>query len=195
MKTDNNASALAAKVRLRLNVLAELNPARVLDCFCGAGEMYRQAWAQAAEYAGCDERPWSPADPVSRFVVDNRRLLRALDLQRFNVFDLDAYGSPWEQMMIIADRRRWAPGERGAVVLTDGSALRLKFGDIVPTPALRELLGAEGAQPGAASAALLLDRAESAWLRRAGVRLVRSWRATRKGGTEMRYSALVIEGL
>ena len=195
MKTDNNPSALAAKVKLRLNVLAELNPARVLDCFCGTGQMFDNAWRQAASYTGCDERPWSPADPVSRFVVDNRRLLRALDLQRFNVFDLDAYGSPWEQMMIIADRRRWAPGERGAVVLTDGSALRLKFGDIVPTPALRELLGAEGAQPGAASAALLLDRAESAWLRRAGVRLVRSWRATRKGGTEMRYSALVIEGL
>ncbi len=195
MKTDNNPSALAAKVKLRLNVLAELNPARVLDCFCGTGQMFDNAWRQAASYTGCDERPWSPADPVSRFVVDNRRLLRAVDLQAFNVFDLDAYGSPWEQMMIIADRRRWGSGERGAVVLTDGSSLKLRFGEELPR-VFQAMLGESGGGiPAVSAATLVMERLEAAWLQRAGVRLVKAWRAAGRGTSGMRYSALVIEGV
>lgn len=38
---------------------------------------------------------------------DNRRLLRSLDLSRFDLIDLDDYGIPAEQLAIVAER---APG-------------------------------------------------------------------------------------
>jgi hypothetical protein len=44
------------------------------------------------------------------FCADNTRVLRAIDLSRFSIFDFDAYGSPWVQAVILADRRRVARG-------------------------------------------------------------------------------------
>lgn len=84
-KTDNHPAARAAKVDLRERVLAEVGAgrARVFDAFCGAGEMHEAVWSRASAYAGCDSRPWDPRDPP-RFVADNRRLLRCLDLAQFS---------------------------------------------------------------------------------------------------------------
>jgi hypothetical protein len=89
--------------------------------------MWSAVWKRASDYVGVDEvyKPW---DPRRRFVGDNRIVMRAVDLQPFNVFDLDAFGDPWEQLVILAARRKWAPGERGAVLLTwRDSHTRWKF--------------------------------------------------------------------
>lgn len=127
---DNHSEGHAAKVELRRLVLDQLGAERchVLDLFAGQGTMYRAVWREAGSYTGCDERWFS--DERLAFVADNRRLLRCLDLAPFTVFDLDAYGSPWEQATIIAARRRMAPSEQLGIVWTDGASTRAKLGRI-----------------------------------------------------------------
>jgi hypothetical protein len=192
-KIDNSPQAQEAKLDLRRRVLQEIHQARVFDAFCGRGEMYRGVWKDAALYVGCDERPWHREDPP-RFVADNLRLMRAIDLGRFNVFDLDAYGSPWEQAVILAARRRWAPGERGALVLTDGSAFALGYTHI--PPGMRELAGLKGRDGPSTKSHVgdLMDMARRGWARRASVTIVKIWQAQGQSKAEVVYSALVFEG-
>lgn len=109
-KTDNNPHAIKAKAELRQRVLDAVGkPAGVFDAFAGSGQMFSAVWHQAEHYVGCDLK-WI-RDGRLMFAGDNRRVLRAVDLAPFRVVDLDSYGSPWEQAIIVADRRRVAPGE------------------------------------------------------------------------------------
>ena len=129
-KTDNHPARANAKVALRRRVLAAIgeDQARVFDAFAGSGSMHRAVWNRAAEYTGCDVRRFGGTRRA--FVADNMRVLRAVDLAAFNVFDLDAYGSPWKQATIIAARRELQPGERIGLVFTDGAPMRARLGAI-----------------------------------------------------------------
>lgn len=125
VKTNNSASGYRAKVELRRQVGEAIgfDRLRVLDLYAGNGEMYRGIWCEAAHYVGCDLE-WFRDDRLA-YVVDNRRLLRAIDLMEFNAFDFDAHGSPWEQIYIFA-RRHGRLSERIGLVITEGSSLKLR---------------------------------------------------------------------
>lgn len=194
-KTDNHPAARAAKVELRRHVLDEIGAsnAHVLDCFCGTGEMYRNVWNAAASYAGIDMRPWDPCHPP-RFVANNLRVLRALNLHAFNVFDLDAYGSPWEQVLVLCARRKWAKGERGGLLLTDGSSLNLRWGGIPHAMAeIANLKGAKGV-PSTAGVPELQGMALLGFVRRAAVQVKRIWQAEGRSNSNVIYTGLVFEG-
>lgn len=194
-RADKSPEALHAKIDLREHVLAEVPEARVLDLYCGAErQMYEGAWKQAASWVGCDARPWVKGEPA-RFVCDNRLLLRAIDLSAYNVFDFDAYGSPWDAMLILAARRRWTPGERGAVVMTD--ATKATAGGM--PQAVEQLVGMERIQPGVQLAQDLQGLLWRAWTVKAGVQPVRMWiaqgrRASKRGRSGELYTAVVFEG-
>ena len=190
---DNHPAAKQAKIDLRLQMLAAVQPANVLDCFCGTGEMYRGAWHRAARYAGCDERPWDRSHPP-RFVADNRRLMRAIDLQCYNVFDFDSYGSPWDQFEILAARRRWAPGEQGAVVFTDGSSLKLRWGSMPAS--LARFLGvpSSGGVPSTAGESDFRMIALTNWALSSGVKISRMWQARGVGQARVVYGAVIFAG-
>lgn len=204
-KVDNNPGAMVAKVELREHVLKEMGAeqAHVFDAYCGTGEMYRAVWSRAASYVGCDGRQWRKTDPP-RFVADNRRLMRAIDLSRFNVFDFDAYGSPWEQMVVLAARRKWAQDERGAVILTDGTGLKLGFGQV--PHAMIELTGVTSVPPGVQYARDLQAQALKKWTERCKVEPLRIWVAeapigrpasksrTGTGGNAVIYTGMVFTG-
>jgi hypothetical protein len=185
---------LSAKVQMRERILEEIAPARVLDLFCGHRELWRQVWNRAAEYAGCDASPWALGE-APRYACDNRRLLRCLDLQRFNVFDLDAFGSPWEQLILVAARRKWSKGERGAVAITDGSTLKTRWGDL--PFAMRDLCGLSGAKIAATMVGSedLRRLAVAGFVRRAGVRLTRQWEAIGPQPARLYYAALCFVGI
>ncbi len=94
-KRDNAPANTRAKIALRNTVRSALGgPAscRVFDAFAGEGHMHREVWSACADYVGCDRRFFLHG-PYA-YAADNRLVLRTLDLQRFNLFDLDAYGSP-----------------------------------------------------------------------------------------------------
>jgi hypothetical protein len=197
-KCDNASAAHAAKIQLRRNVLGCVSNASVLDCFCGHGEMWRGAWVDAAAYVGCDQRPVQPQDPP-RFWCDNLMLLRSLDLRQFNVFDLDAYGSPWSQMIVIAARRLWKPGELGAVVITDGSNMHSRYGG--RCAGLQDLLGvsSSGGPTGLQAAIMASRRALRNWTKRSRVQVRKTWQARGNGSglgqQVMVYTAIAFEGL
>lgn len=191
--TNNNPAALRAKVEIRALVLDQIGKERaaVFDAFAGNGAMYDRVWQRASHYTGCD-LVWY-RDARHAFVADNRRVMRSIDLTAFNIFDLDAYGSPWEQVCILADRRPLAPGEQLGLLLTEGTGFNLKLGGM--PLALRTLAGIRKGVVGASRQQdAIIDMAIAGTCRRMGAAVVRRWQAQGKTGAAMRYIGLVLEG-
>jgi hypothetical protein len=94
--------------------------------------MWRAVWSAAKYYVGNDkDLAKAISHPAPCYHAPALTLLRHLDLSKFSVFDLDAYGSPWAEVQMIARRRRLRAGERVALVLTDGAPRRAMLGHTV----------------------------------------------------------------
>jgi len=134
-------TSIVDKVKVRHHVLEHLgieNP-RILDCFCAKGEMWREAYSSTENYIGLDLERFH--DARDTLICDNTRFLRQADLDQFDVFDLDAYGSPFECLAIIAHRLKWSRTKRVGIVLTDGTGMNSKLNAMN-----REFLGWIGAK-------------------------------------------------
>jgi hypothetical protein len=191
VKVDNHPRSEGDKARLRELVLAAVN-APVFDAFAGDGTMYRRVWHAAPGYVGCDLR-WFAEDPRPAYVADNRRVLRCIDLNSFGIFDLDAYGSPWECALIIAGRRTVRPGERIGFALTEGTYTKLKMG--AAPKALAELCGMKPHTVGLGQAFDdLIATALRGLARRMGCSIERLWRARGKSAAHVVYLGVVLEG-
>jgi len=194
IKVNNHAGSRKTKIDLRKIVLGAINDACVLDAFAGSGRMFHDVWAQAKSYTACDTEWYK--DGRLAYVCDNRRLLRSIDLQRFNVFDFDAYGSPWEQVLILTARRKVASGERIGIVLTDGSSMNLRLNGM-PT-ALKQISGFSSVVAGAGSTALhaeIIDRAITRMAKLMNCQIISRHEATGKTAARVKYIALVMQGL
>ncbi|MBU2572378.1 MAG: hypothetical protein KJ725_20555 [Gammaproteobacteria bacterium] len=193
--TDNAARYHHAKLRLRQLVLDRVRPARVLDLYAGRGAMWSGAWRRASGYLGVDQRQWRSDEPHPRIVGDALLSLDRLDLSAYNVFDLDAYGEPWPAALGIAARRRWAAGEVGALVLTDGGSLFLRRGNW--SRALAALIPMHPDRGVRDPSEQVHRQAIGAWCARAGVEPVWWMPAggyTGAGSSRMIYSATVFRG-
>lgn len=193
-KTDNNPQAMKAKVELRERVLAGVSgpgrSARVFDAFAGSGKMHDAVWHRADSYTGCDLR-WF-RDERRVFVANNLRVLRAIPLEPFNVFDLDAYGAPWEQALTIMHRRTWTPGELVGLCLTDGSGLKFRFGGLPRATAMLAQLPIN-LEAAFRNREWIFDRCVAGLAKLAGADVTGQWRAKGKGGAGMIYGGLVLK--
>ena len=190
-KRENSARITKAAIRSRVLASIGAEQAHVFDAYAGAGVAYYGVWKRAASYVGCDLK-WYPDERLV-YVADNRRVLRLIDLLAFNIFDLDAFGSPWEQAYIMSARRTLSPGERFGLVITDGSGLKLKFGAF-PT-ALGLLANVSHKASGLAKQqAKIIDSALDSVAARLGGSIVERWQAVGKKGSSMRYIGLVLQG-
>jgi hypothetical protein len=115
---DNSAIDLKIEMRNRY-----LSPnARVLDCFCGKGRIYQAVYQGKVQfYRGVDNQKIHSL--VLCTVMDNIKYLASMDISEFNVFDLDAYGSPWKQMYLILKR---SSQKEIMMFITDGLVMNLK---------------------------------------------------------------------
>ena len=96
---------------MRINHLPKKEIITVLDCYAGKGNIWR--------YIGTKHK----IDVVSIDVHkktkglylrgDNRKYLKVLQLNNFDIIDLDSYGVPYEQFKILANR-----SYRGFVFIT-----------------------------------------------------------------------------
>jgi hypothetical protein len=189
-KVDNHDVSLADKVDIRKRVLDAVG-GRVFDGYAGAGVMWGAVWSKAEGYEGCDER-YFPDERLA-FVGDCRRVMRNIDLQPFGIFDFDAYGSPWEAVVILTARRKVAHGERIGVVLTEGSGLKLKFGAL--PGALSLLSGIKSKLSGVNRGGKeIAARAINAMAKRMNCRIEKTWRAERAQGSAMLYFGVVLVG-
>lgn len=101
-KTDN--SFLMDKVQMRIANLPE-GDVSVLDCYSGKGII----WAAVQELSSrkikvlpIDKRP---DKDNFHLAGDNIEYLETLDLTKFQVIDLDAYGIPYEQLECLVRRK------------------------------------------------------------------------------------------
>ena len=109
VKTDN--SFLADKVGLRVDHLPAKGDITVLDCFAGTGRIWKGVKTRTRreiKILAMDKRPIGFHLPG-----DNIGWLMGMDLSRFNVIDLDAYGVPYDQLKILFER-----GYKGIVFVT-----------------------------------------------------------------------------
>jgi len=115
MATDN--SGLRQKIDIRRWLMGRISPPhRVLDLYCGsAGEMYRGCWSAADLYLGVDKRTPHALGRTIRLSAEEA--VEAIDLDLFNIYDLDPYDSPWIVARRIIHRR--GPGVFG-MALTSG---------------------------------------------------------------------------
>lgn len=98
VKTDN--SHLGEKIRLRVESVNESAPGiiRVLDAFSGQGTLWdsvRKLTGRDIVSTRIDQKP----DRRGAYLRgDNTKWLYSLDLSRFDIIDLDAYGIPYSQL-------------------------------------------------------------------------------------------------
>lgn len=191
---ENKPANILAKIEVRQRALDAIGAdrARVLDLYAGDGHMYREVWCKAASYVGCDEKFFR--DDRLAYVVDNRRLLRSIDLLQFNIVDFDAFGSPWEQVYILTARRKLRRGESMALVMTEGSSLKLRLGGLSDGLAL--LSGLRSTQPGLdRKRAEIMDRALARVAEVMGGRIEARWQAAERQGSRMMYLGMLLRAL
>jgi hypothetical protein len=115
IKTDNDN--LSKKLAIRLFAMNEVGkpktePISVLDCFTGDALLWYYLIKESGysiEHVGIDSLPKKGA----RYLGDNRRYLHKLPIDDYDLIDIDAYGVPYAQMKILAERNY-----RGIVVGT-----------------------------------------------------------------------------
>ena len=118
-----DSTNLSAKVALRNHFLREVSrPADVLECFAGAKREISHACYESENVIGLDIKT---SDKTIK--IDNKKFIASADLSQYNFFDLDAYGSPYELLLNIFNRRSKIAGEF-VVVLTEGMWLTLNYG-------------------------------------------------------------------
>jgi hypothetical protein len=119
-KHEDNSMAFE-KALMRIKYLPK--EARVLDLFCGNGEMYKRAYkGRVVKYHGIDKKKVHDYNICE--LQNNLIYIKHNDLSRFNVFDLDDYGSPWKQLYMII--RKLPLGEY-TFFITDGLVMHQKM--------------------------------------------------------------------
>lgn len=142
-KVDNTPAAMRGKIALRLAAargIAGGCDLRILDAYAGPGRLWRNVsrhYPGHLEVLGVDVRRFRTA-----IKADNRRVLLSVDLSRFDLIDLDAYGLPAEQVEIISNRGYQGPlvwtciQKMFAVMpatITDKEGIPREWRDICPT--------------------------------------------------------------
>jgi hypothetical protein len=109
-KTDNDL--IWDKLRLRLDHLPS-DPVKVLDCFTGKGVLWKAIRKKTGRNITVLPIDIRGDDIGFHLHGDNQDFLSTLDLSRYNVIDLDAYGVPYGQLKIIFMR-----GYTGTIFVT-----------------------------------------------------------------------------
>lgn len=201
-------SALSTKVGLRRWLVERLvdslgRPPRVLDCFAAGGMLWERAYDKTPHYLGIDLQQF---DDARRMIVcDSRRFLRHADakLEQFDLFDLDAYGSPMEHLALICHRLRVEKGRQVGFALTDGLHFASKMSGL-PVGMLK-YIGMARHKPSRVQNDYRDDIADAfvaKAVESAGLRIVEAKLAKNDGhsgggmsaGGGMRYSVLLCEG-
>lgn len=101
VQTDN--SFLETKVKLRIDNLPA-GDCNVLDCYAGTGLIWKtikERTGRTINVLGMDKKK------IEGIYLqgDNLKFLASMDINKFNVIDLDAYGVPYHQLEIIFSQK------------------------------------------------------------------------------------------
>jgi len=106
-------SHFAEKVNLRLDALPDKESIKVLDCFAGKGRLWKKIREERPDrkitVVGIDKM----GQKGTTLKGNNLKYLGGMNLNKFDIVDLDAYGIPFAQLAVIFEK-----GFQGRVVLT-----------------------------------------------------------------------------
>lgn len=122
----NNAKT-NAKQKLRESVFDNMTDVSILEVYCGAGEMYKSVWHKAKKYTGIDKVKFF--DERHTVCGDAEKAIRLVNINDYNVFDIDAYGSPYEILDYIVNKID-SNNKKIGFVITDGVNMDLKLGRV-----------------------------------------------------------------
>ena len=113
-KTDNSFRAEKIAVRLEALESVKSDSVRVLDCFSGNGLMWEDVARYTDKKVSTLRIEKEPGKCLRTHLIgDNMKFLPSLNLNDFDVIDLDAYGVPFGQLQEVL-RQDYS----GAVVVT-----------------------------------------------------------------------------
>ena len=98
-----DSSFFETKVKLRIDNLPA-GDCNVLDCYAGTGLIWRtikERTKRRINVLGMDLKKLQGI----YLQGDNLKFLASMDISRFNIIDLDAYGVPYSQLEIIFSRK------------------------------------------------------------------------------------------
>lgn len=101
IKTDN--SYLNTKINLRMNHLPDQQSIKVLDCFAGRSKIWKKIKKESSKNinaVGIDRISYG-----STLKGDNVKYLKGMNLDKYDIIDLDAYGIPFRQLEVIFKKR------------------------------------------------------------------------------------------
>jgi len=124
VKTNNAKTSI--KDLIRRDMLLSVDSPNVLEVFCGSGEMYEKVWHKANKYTGIDKV--KQFDKRHTICGDAQKAITIVDLNEYNIFDIDAYGSPYEILDYIT--RQILNQNVIGFVLTDGTNMDLRLGRV-----------------------------------------------------------------
>jgi len=99
LQTDN--SFFYDKVCLRVSCLPELDTVLVLDAFHGEGRIWQEVARRTSKHIELLSIDLNQHKKGLYLKGDNRKFLAGMDLSRFDVIDLDAYGIPFDQLILV----------------------------------------------------------------------------------------------
>jgi hypothetical protein len=102
VQTDN--SYPEEKIGLRTKHLPDKSKIRVLDCFAGDGRIWESVQMQTDKSLVVTSIEKEDRGSALALKGDNVKWLRVLDLTKFDVIDLDAYGVPFRQLEVLFAR-------------------------------------------------------------------------------------------
>lgn len=91
------------KVALRLGGLPKKKSIRVLDAFGGEGRIWDEVKRRSGKTITVVKLDLDPDKSGIYLKGDNEKFLRSMNLSKFDVIDLDAYGIPYKQMAAVFD--------------------------------------------------------------------------------------------
>lgn len=97
IKTDS--SYLSTKINLRIKHLPDKKDIKILDCYAGKSRIWNEIKRKSNKninIVGIDKKPYG-----SSLRGDNIKYLRGMDLNKYDIIDLDSYGIPFKQLEII----------------------------------------------------------------------------------------------
>ncbi|HUS02943.1 MAG TPA: hypothetical protein VMY77_14495 [Chitinophagaceae bacterium] len=105
IKTNNDNSLIEGKVNLRLQSLPDKKEINVLEAFGGEGVLWsivqRKAPDKKINVLSIDKNKYGRV----QLQGDNLKFLHSLNLSEFDIIDLDAWGSPINQLEVLFERK------------------------------------------------------------------------------------------
>lgn len=116
-------SHLGSKARLRADFIKTLGKTdlHILDAFAGDGHVWQRVQELLPDhkitYLGIDKKKYSRPEVI---MGNNQKVMKGLDLNQFDLIDLDAFGFPWEQLQICAEQAPQVPVASTCISVTLG---------------------------------------------------------------------------